>query len=146
MGIRRKAREIALQTLYSLDFEELNPMLQEVELISRYPEKLAMIIKDENMKDDSNIVSFADFLLQNTLSHILEIDEIIDKHSKHWSLDRIAILDKNILRIAVGEILFTDTPAAIIMNEAIEIAKKYCSENSSKFVNGILNAIKDANL
>ena len=69
------------------------------------------------------------------------IDSKISEQSIHWPIDKIAFLDKSILRIAIYEILFTETPHPVIMNEAIEIAKKYCSENSAKFINGVLNAI-----
>jgi N utilization substance protein B len=69
------------------------------------------------------------------------VDEKIGAQSTHWPLDKIAYLDKSVLRIAVYEILFTDTPDPVAMDEAIEIAKKYCSESSAKFINGVLNAI-----
>ena len=139
MGIRRQGREIAVQTLYSLEFLRQNLQLEESELT----DKLTEISKDKKIKDDTKIFEFASDILINLNSNIYEIDKKIKKHSTNWSFDRIAKLDLSILRIATYEMLYTETAPAIIMNEAIEIAKKYCSESSGKFINGVLNAIAE---
>ncbi len=139
MGIRRQGREIAVQTLYSLEFLKQNLQLEESELT----DKLTEISKDKKIKDDTKIFEFASDILINLNSNISEIDKKIKKHSTNWSFDRIAKLDLSILRVATYEMLYTDTAPAIIMNEAIEIAKKYCSESSGKFINGVLNAIAE---
>ena len=139
MGIRRQGREIAVQTLYSLEFLRQNLQLEESELT----DKLTEISKDKKIKDDTKIFEFASDILINLNSNISEIDKKIKKHSTNWSFDRIAKLDLSILRVATYEMLYTDTAPAIIMNEAIEIAKKYCSESSGKFINGVLNAIAE---
>jgi len=141
MGMRRKGREIALQTLYSLGFVETDPFLGDLELIQKYEEKLIEIAHDTDVKEDSQIFKFADNLVKNVLKNMEDVDEQIKSHTTNWPFDRIALLDKSILRIAGYEIIFTNTAAPIIMNEAIEIAKKFCSESSGKFVNGILNSI-----
>jgi N utilization substance protein B len=145
MGIRRKAREVALQTLYALDFEEVGAELGQLELISIYQENFEAVCENNKVKVDSSIYRFAKFIIENAFRHIIEIDKEIEFFSEHWSMERMTPLDKGILRIAVGEILFTDTEPAVIMNEAIEIAKKFCSESSGKFINGILHAIKEKN-
>ncbi|MCK4652969.1 MAG: transcription antitermination factor NusB [Candidatus Cloacimonetes bacterium] len=139
MGIRRQGREIAVQTLYSLEFLRQNLQLEESELT----DKLTEISKDKKIKDDTKIFEFASDILINLNSNISEIDKKIKEHSINWSFDRIAKLDLSILRVATYEMLYTETAPAIIMNEAIEIAKKYCSESSGKFINGVLNAIAE---
>ncbi|MCK4695751.1 MAG: transcription antitermination factor NusB [Candidatus Cloacimonetes bacterium] len=139
MGIRRQGREIVVQTLYSLEFLRQNLQLEESELT----DKLTEISKDKKIKDDTKIFEFASDILINLNSNISEIDKKIKEHSINWSFDRIAKLDLSILRVATYEMLYTDTAPAIIMNEAIEIAKKYCSESSGKFINGVLNAIAE---
>jgi len=141
MGMRRKGREIALQTLYSLGFVETDPFLGDLELIQKYEEKLIEIALDSDVKQDSQIFTFADNLVKNVLKNMEDVDTQIKSHTTNWPFDRIALLDKCILRIAGYEIIYTKTAAPIIMNEAIEIAKKFCSESSGKFVNGILNSI-----
>lgn len=141
MGLRRKGREIALQTLYSLEFLETDSYLKELGWLEAYKEKLSEICSDNHIDNDSKICEFAASIIDGMIPNLEVIDENIGAHSTNWSIDKIASLDKCLLRIATYEMLFTDTPPAIVMNEAIEIAKKFCAESSSKFINGILNAI-----
>ncbi len=143
--MRRKGRELAIQTVYSLDFTESDEFLGMLEWIGKYGEYLAYIAEDSNVSQTSTIYQFADTLIQTVLRNIDQVDQAIRDKAANWSFDRIAAMDKNILRIAVAELLYTDTPAPIIINEAIEIAKKYSSENSGKFINGILNTIAKEN-
>ncbi len=130
MGIRRKGREIAVQSLYSLNFFE-----------KHYIEILEDISTRKEIKKSKKIFEFVDSILKSTIENLPEIDKNISQHSTNWSIDKIAELDRCILRVAVNEMLFTETPHAIIIDEAIEISKKYCAENSCKFINGILDAI-----
>lgn len=139
MGIRRKGREIALQTLYAIEFTDHEH--NDLELI--YQEKLQEITEAREIQIDSKIFDFALEIVRNTIHNIDEIDKNISSHSTNWKVSKIADLDKAVLRIATYEMMFTATAPAIIMNEAIEIAKKFCSDSSSKFVNGILNSIAD---
>ncbi|MBN1327204.1 MAG: transcription antitermination factor NusB [Candidatus Cloacimonetes bacterium] len=143
MGIRRKGREIAVQTLYALNYQINAQELKDLqtEQIKAY---LIDIAGDKEIGVDDKIFSFAESLLYNLIPKIDQIDEQIMNHSTNWNINRIANIDKSILRIAIYELLFTETAPPIIMNEAIEIAKKYCSESSGKFINGILNAISGA--
>lgn len=141
MGVRRKARELSLQTLYALDFVETDPYLGTLELINFYKDKLVDICEDEEVDLDGKVFKFADFLLESTLKNIDSIDKQISSHSDNWKFDRIAVLDKNIMRIATNEIMFTELAPPIAINEAIEISKKFCSDKSGKFINGILNTI-----
>jgi len=120
MGQRRKARELAVQCIYALDFAEVTEDFREYGLLNEYPEVLRQLTSAESINSGSNVYAFADELVKNTI---------------------IAHLDKSILIVAVYELMFTDTPAAVIINEGIEIAKKFCSEHTGKFINGILDAI-----
>jgi N utilization substance protein B len=83
---------------------------------------------------------FASLLLQGTLEHLEEIDEQLVEQTAHWRLERLAAVDRNILRLAMCELLFhNDTPHAVVIDEAIEIAKKFGAEESARFVNGVLD-------
>lgn len=137
MGLRRKGREIALQTLYALSYADNDKAVD----YSCYEDCLNEIISAKEHEFDSKIIEFSKEILANTISNLEEIDRKIGEHSTNWKMDKIASVDLMILRIATYELLYTPTPPAIVMNEAIEIAKKYSSESSSKFVNGILNSI-----
>ncbi|MCD8480407.1 MAG: transcription antitermination factor NusB [Candidatus Cloacimonetes bacterium] len=141
MGQRRKSREISVQCIYALDFAEVTADFREYGLLSEYPEILRQLTSAENIAPNSPVYAFADELVKNTIINIEDIEAEIDKYTEHWSLESIAHLDKSILIVAVYELMFTDTPSAVIINEAIEIAKKFCSEHTGKFINGILDAI-----
>jgi len=138
MGMRRKGREVAIQTLYSTEFLDNDFRLLPAEGLLKILEEVAA---DKDILPDSQIFEFASDLVLNVLKYIAPIDEKIKSHSTNWSFDRIAKLDVGVLRVAAYELMFTETAPPIIMNEAIEIAKKYCSESSGKFINGVLNAI-----
>ena len=138
MGMRRKGREVAIQTLYSIEFLDNDIRLLPEDGAIKILEGVAA---DKEILPDSQIFEFASDLVLNVLKYIAPIDEKIKAHSTNWSFDRIAKLDVSVMRIAVYELIFTETAPPIIMNEAIEIAKKYCSESSGKFINGVLNAI-----
>ncbi len=141
MGLRRKARELAVQTIYALDFSETDNEFREFSLLNSYPEILSQMAEHENINADHASLTFADELIRNTIIHMDEIESTLEKHSSNWSLERIANLDRSILRVAIYEMMFTNTPPPVVINEAIEIAKKYSSESSNKFVNGILDAL-----
>ncbi|MCD4829177.1 MAG: transcription antitermination factor NusB [Candidatus Cloacimonetes bacterium] len=143
--MRRKARELAVQTMYALEFSGTEPELGPLGWLSHYREELDNLARNAGVETDSRIFTFADELLQSTLRHVGEIDEQLSSHATNWSFDRISPLDKSILRVGINELLFADTAAAIIINEAIEVSKKYSSENAGKFINGILNAVSKEN-
>lgn len=141
MGQRRKAREMAVQCLYSLEFAEVAQDYREYGLLNEYPEILLNLGYTENITASSPVYAFADELVKNTIINIEAIEAEIDKLTDNWSLASIAHLDRSVLCVAAYELLFTDTPAAVVINEAIEIAKKFCSEHTGKFINGILDAM-----
>ncbi|MFP4081696.1 MAG: transcription antitermination factor NusB [Candidatus Aminicenantes bacterium] len=130
MGKRRKARESTLQILFQLEFDNTHPQ----KTIARYWE-----VK----KAPSEVREYSSWLINGILSRKQELDNIIQSVSEHWRISRMALVDRNILRMAVFELLYEENmPAAVVINEAIEIAKKYSSDEAATFVNGILDAIK----
>src|SRR5215510_6536003 len=128
MGRRRKAREVALQFLYQLDLQgEDNPESHEAEFWRRHP-------VDEDTR------AFAEALVRGTKRHQAEADRLIRASTDHWDLERMAVVDRNILRLAVFELLcHDDVPPKVAINEAIEIAKKFGTQESSRFINGVLD-------
>ncbi|MDP2172541.1 MAG: transcription antitermination factor NusB [Candidatus Cloacimonadaceae bacterium] len=141
MGQRRKARELAVQTLYALDFAEVSPDFTEYSLLSKYPDILSQLAEAEEIDTGSPVFAFADELVKNAVINMEDIEMEINKHTDNWSFESIAHLDRSILHIAVYEMIYTDTPAPVVINEAIEIAKKFCCESTGKFLNGILDSI-----
>src|SRR3990170_6936191 len=127
MGHRRKARELALQILFQYDLTKGECNTDE-------------FFKDKEIEDDTK--EFAIRLKDAVIAHLEEIDAIIKKKTKGWTLKRMAVVDRNVLRFAICEMMyFPDIPPKVTINEAIEIAKKYGSEDSGQFVNGILDSI-----
>jgi len=136
MGKRRLSREFALQYLYSCDLKN--------EYDSKDLHKSWETVCDHNKIDiDSPQYEFAEKLIRGIVENKDKIDTIIQQHSTNWSFSRIAIIDRNLLRIAVYEIMFLDDiPAVVSIDEAVDIAKKYSTPDSGKFVNGVLDKIK----
>ncbi len=129
MGKKRQARENALQILYQLEFNEIQV---DVTLLQYWEDRKA---SQEVMENTASLV-------KGVVSHLEAIDSTIQGVSENWRLARMALIDRNILRIATYELYFgEDLAPAIIMNEAIEIAKKYSGNQSATFVNGILDAL-----
>jgi N utilization substance protein B len=130
MGKRRKARESTLQILFQLEFND-----SELENIfeSFWQEK----------KASKEIKEYSRWLVEGIVSHRERIDRLIQSVSENWRIDRMALVDRNVLRIAVFELLCEERLApAIVIDEAIEISKKYSSEEAATFVNGILDAAR----
>ncbi len=127
MGTRRQSRELALQLLYQCEHSS-------VDLVTMQQDFESWQKADEGVRD------FADELLRGTLENRDEIDGYLEKQTAHWKLGRLAVVDRNILRLAMFELLFSrDTPPAVVIDEAIEIAKKFGAEESAGFVNGVLD-------
>jgi N utilization substance protein B len=143
LGLRRKARELALQTLYALEYQETGPENGHLDLLGSYDEILLAMAEENEVDPTQTTYEFADRLVILSLRNRPDIDRRIVENTRNWSFERLALLDRNLLRVAVAEILYTDTAVAIVIDEAIEIAKKYCSENTGRFINGILNAIAE---
>jgi transcription antitermination protein NusB len=137
MGQRRRSREIALQILYRIDMTE-SPA---DEAISFHYELLTSG-EDLEVQAPQPVRPFAEHLVRGVHLHQAEIDHIIVSASDHWRLDRMSIVDRNILRIALFEMLYCpDVPPKVSINEAIDIGKKFGSEDSGAFINGVLDHI-----
>ncbi len=130
MGRRRKAREETLCILFRLEFE--NKQIEKT--LNQYW---------KSKKASKEIREYSTWLVNGVISDQAKIDNIIQQVSEHWRLSRMALVDRNILRMAVFELLFEENIApAIVINEAIEIAKKYSGDEAATFVNGILDAVR----
>ena len=130
MGRRRKAREVALQFLYELDLNaEDDPVPREKEFWARHP-----------LAEEAR--AFCETLVRGTKANQPKIDQLIAECAEHWELERMAVVDRNILRMSVYELLWShEVPPKVAINEAIEIAKKFGTKDSSRFINGILDRI-----
>jgi N utilization substance protein B len=132
MGARRKARVCALQMLFQ--FDVARPRLDE--LTSLYW---------QNFGDEMGDVpqEFANDLAVGAIAHLDEIDGLIKQRAENWRISRMAVVDRNILRLAIYEFLYeADTPKTVVINEALEIARKFSTFEATQFINGILDAIK----
>lgn len=129
MHVRRKAREVALQVLYGLNFVNLDV-------------QKALDLFWGNFAAPKEAREFAESLVEGTWSHKEELDQLIAASSDNWSLGRMPKVDISILRMAVFEFLYCpDIPPKVTLNEAIDLGKTFGSENSGSFINGILDAI-----
>lgn len=132
MGVRRKARELALQMLFENDVTGTAPE----EMFRR---------SDDIAKGPVTMSEFARRLVEGTLAHRHEIDELISRQADHWRLSRMPIVDRNILRMALFELLHEpETPQPVVIDEALEIAKRFSTPRSSQFINGILDGVLKA--
>ncbi|MDT4968531.1 MAG: transcription antitermination protein NusB [Acidobacteriota bacterium] len=132
MGSRRKARECALQMLFAADVSETRAD----ELVRTYWAELGDADVEESARD------FATRLATGTLAHVTALDERIRSRAEHWRIARMAVVDRNILRLAVYEFLHEPTPRTVAINEALEIARRFSTYEATQFINGILDAIK----
>ena len=129
MGKRRSSRELALKFLYQF---ELNG--------GDLDEQIKLFLERNSSQED--VANFMKELVVSLIDKMEEIDEIIQKFSDHWILDRMTVIDRNILRMGTCELLFNfSTPPKVVINEAIDIAKKYGNEDSPEFINGILDKV-----
>ena len=137
MTTRREGRELALQALYSKDLVSQDPNHTLKRIIESFGEG-----DEPTLMANSKAYAFASEIVTGVSAHLAEIDARIAEKSKHWSMTRMARVDLNILRLAVFELLYRpDIPKNVTMNEAIEVAKKFGSDDSASFVNGILDEI-----
>jgi transcription antitermination protein NusB len=133
MGSRRKARECALQMLFAAD---VGKAVRPDELVRAYWDELGEPEVDEGGRE------FATRLATGALAHLEEIDERIRSRAEHWRISRMAVVDRNILRLAVYEFLHEQTPRTVSINEALEIARRFSTYEATQFINGILDAVK----
>ena len=130
MGKRRKARELALQLLYEIDLQDDGASPRFAEFWERHTA-------------DVDVRTFTEELVRGTREHQPKIDDLITQYTEHWSLERMAVVDRNILRQAIFELLWErDVPPKVTINEALEVAKKFSTQESSRFINGVLDRIR----
>src|ERR671928_257244 len=132
MGSRRKARECALQMLFAADVAEMPAD----DVVRSYWAELG------ESDPDQTASIFATRLASQTLSNLELLDERIRSRAEHWRISRMAVVDRNILRLAVYEFLYEPTPRTVAINEALEIARRFSTYEATQFINGILDAIK----
>jgi N utilization substance protein B len=138
MGTRRKSREAALQFLYQNDFVKVADAGDDLDLAETF--QLFCLLYQVNKKARP----YALELIQGVLAGIEKIDELIRSAGSQWRLSRIAPTDRNLLRIAVFEMtLMDDVPPQVAINEAVEIAKRFAGDESPRFINGVLDAVKN---
>ena len=129
-GTRRKSRELAMQMLFQAD------------LGKQTPEQVQATFWRAGDEVEPEVRGFADELFRSATTHQEKIDDLIAANSRHWRLERMPAVDRNLLRMAIGEMIaFKSTPIPIVINEALEIGRRYCAPESINFLNGILDAI-----
>lgn len=127
---KRKARVLALQVMYAHDL--------------RPGDDLLTLFRDiaESGKKNREAVTYAEILIKTAHDHLDEVDALLQKHADNWDIGRMAAIDRNILRLAVAELVYRgDIPFKVVIDEAVEIAKIYGTDDSGKFVNGVIDAI-----
>jgi transcription antitermination protein NusB len=130
MGTRRKSREMVLQMLFQADMGK-----QTVDQVQR-------TFWAEHAATSAEVRGFAEDLFRVATDRVAEIDKLIEGHAQHWRMERMAAVDRNLLRAGVAEFLaYPDTPRAVVINEALEIARKFSSPESVQFVNGVLDSV-----
>jgi transcription antitermination protein NusB len=130
MGTRRKSRELALQMLFQADMGKQSD------------DQVRKTFWSERQDMEDSVRGFADDLFRTGMERSEEIDSAIEKHAQNWRMERMAAVDRNVLRTAVAEfIAYPKTPKPVIINEALEIARKFSSPESVNFINGVLDSV-----
>jgi len=130
MGTRRKSRELALQMLFQADMGRQSAA------------EVRRTFWAERNNVAADVRGFAEDIFRAALERGADIDALIERHAEHWRMDRMAAVDRNIMREAVSELLgYPATPRAVVINEALEIARKFSSPESVQFINGVLDSI-----
>jgi N utilization substance protein B len=141
---RRRAREMAIQMLYQSDLgrEPLRSIFADFRPQEYLRDDEVTQAATREIADVNEAFTYAQTLVKGTLIHQQEIDDLIRRQAEHWRLERMPAVDRNILRLAVFEFLYeTDVPKLVILDEAIELAKEFGTEQSGRFVNGVLDGI-----
>ncbi len=129
-GTRRKSRELALQMLFQMEMGKQNP------------DQVRRSFWSERKDLDDKVRGFADDLFGIAAERGQEIDQLIERNAEHWRMDRMAAVDRNLLRAGVAEFLgFPETPPAVVINEALEIARRFSTPESVHFINGVLDSV-----
>jgi transcription antitermination protein NusB len=130
LGTRRKSRELTLQMLFQADVGKQDP------------DQVRQTFWRERGDVGAEVQSFTEDLFRIATDRAPEIDRLIEGHTEHWRMDRMAAVDRNLLRAAVAELVgFPTTPRAVVINEALEIARKFSSPEAVQFINGVLDSV-----
>jgi N utilization substance protein B len=129
MSRRSRAREVVLQILYEDDLNPSRELAAADQFLCR------------RLKQDESLIEFARALLSGVRRNRAELDGLLAARAENWSLSRMAVTDRNILRLAAFEMIYTETPDRVAINEAVELAKRYGTGQSSQFVNGVLDRL-----
>lgn len=133
-GPRRQARESALQILYMWQVGGTDPQ-----------SAIDLFFATHRPDAGAAVIEFATTLVRGTVAEMTVLDALIEQHSKNWRLDRLAVIDRLILRMAIFELRHaSDTPPAAVLNEALELARRFSTEDAVRFVNGVLDAVRKA--
>jgi len=138
-GQRRRSREVALQVLYALDVPARDPSEQLAEAGELAEEAFEAAAAHFELPPAAR--AFARELVHGVVAHLEKVDPLIARHATHWRLERMAAVDRNVLRLAAYETLYTETPEAVLIDEAVNLAKRFGGEGSPAFVNGVLDAL-----
>ncbi|HNZ54476.1 MAG TPA: transcription antitermination factor NusB [bacterium] len=143
MGLRRRSREKTLQILYSMEFNRKNSVEEAVGIYLKYFNINSSKNCDNETPEEENV--FIVYLLNTVSRNLSEIERLIEEAATNWRIERIALIERNILRMSVAELIdeTNGVPFKATINEAIDIAKKFGSKESSSFVNGIINKVAD---
>lgn len=129
-GTRRKSRELALQMLFQMEMGKQNR------------DQVRQSFWSERQDLDDKVRGFADDLFGMAVERGQEIDQLIERNAEHWRMDRMAAVDRNLLRAGVAEFIgFPETPRAVVINEALEIARRFSTPESVHFINGVLDSV-----
>jgi N utilization substance protein B len=140
MGNRRKAREASLQLLYEIDLAH-EDCAEVLKVFLRDPARTLQELPDAPAALEE-VKQFTVQITEGVYHNVREIDQLVEGHSTHWKISRMSVVDRNILRMGVFELLYCpDIPASVTINEAIEIAKRFGTDESGSFVNGVLDHI-----
>lgn len=131
MSSRTKARKRAVDAIFAADLRKVSP------------ETLLEVTREQvaDRQNQEPIFDYARQIVLGVVENYDEIDELLETYSEGWSIERMPNVDRAILRVAVWEILYSDTPSAVVVNEAVELAKEYSTEESGGFINGLLSRV-----
>lgn len=128
---RRAGREAALQILYFWEVGQAEPR-----------QAIGAYFREHAPAAPVPVVEFASALVLGTVAEVAVIDALIERHAQHWRLERLAVIDRLILRLAAWELTHDASPAPVVLNEAIELARRFSTEESTRFVNGVLDSMR----
>lgn len=138
---RREARQLALDVLYQAEIRDQLPT-EALSSLRRDGWTVTLREGAEGLTPSDGVIVYASALVEGVEAHVAQIDELIDTSAQRWSIDRLPVVDKNLLRLGIFELLWQpDIPTAVVINEAIELAKSLSTEESGGFINGILGRV-----